>query len=160
MGFTRAEAKRLGLGHLLTPVRRMPAVKVPPRPYAGWPGTWTIEIPGWRPAFASELKCHPMRAAGKKKRDVRAVRAASVICGVPPAFTRRRVAVSITNLFGSFPDDDAPWKSLLDALVQSGMLIDDNREWCEVAFPPMYMRGEKRTLIILVDVDAYNPEVG
>jgi Holliday junction resolvase RusA-like endonuclease len=157
MGFTRAEAKKLGLGHLLAPVKRKKdrPLPEPPRPYAGWPGSWTLEIPGWRPVLASELKCHPLRAARLKKRDVRAVMDASVILGIPPAFTRRRVTLAITNHFTTYPDDDAPWKSTLDALKVAGMLVDDSREWCEVVYPPVYMRGEKGTVITLEDVEAY-----
>lgn len=45
------------------------------------------------------------------------------------------------------------WKSLLDALVACGQLVDDSGRWCE-AMPPRIERGErKRTEIILEDME-------
>lgn len=156
MGISYKQARELGLGDLVDRLageaKAKKPVRPPPRPYEPWPRRWTMEIPGWRPAFASELKCHPFKAARLKKRDAHMLQQACLAFGVLPAFTRRRVTLTIANAYSSFPDDDAPWKSFLDALKQAEALVDDSRQWCEVVHPPTYERGPKRTTITLEDI--------
>ena len=52
--------------------------------------------------------------------------------GVPKASGKRRVSVTIlqpASTPGRMPDPDNLLKSLLDALVQAGMLVDDSSKW-------------------------------
>ena len=48
---------------------------------------------------------------------------------------------------GSFPDDDNLRKSLLDALVASGVLQDDSPSWVEMP-PVCYQKGDQPMTII------------
>ena len=114
---------------------------------------WAIDIPGWTPCLDNRLVgAHPMTVHKLKRRDVEAIGIAALCCGVPRATTRRRVAVTLRDRYGSFPDDTAPWKSLLDALVRNRLLVDDSRRWCELAFPPTFERGPKGCVIELEDI--------
>jgi hypothetical protein len=117
----------------------------------GAPGRWEVVVHDWRPAFASELKCHPMKAARLKKRDAGQVLAACVLGGVTRARRPRRVAFLIANRYGNFPDPDAPLKSGLDALKTAGAIVDDSAEWCDWD-KPRFERGALRTTIIIEDL--------
>lgn len=113
--------------------------------------TYTLEVPGWRPTLDNELKGHPLQAHRRKRKDADMIAVAALAYGVPAARGKRRVGLSIRGRFGRFPDPLAPWKSLLDALVTAGLLVDDAAAWCEVT-PVVYSRGERRTIITLEDV--------
>lgn len=58
----------------------------------------------------------------------------SVCCrSVPKAVTKRRISLYIElDKHQKRCDADAPWKSLLDALVACKMLVDDSIEWVEL----------------------------
>lgn len=120
-------------------------------------GVWTIEIPGWRPTLASEMKCHPMKAARLKKRDAEQMLNARLAFGVPPATGPRRVRFVITGRYSTFPDPDAPLKSGLDALKRAMLIVDDSAEWCDWE-KPEYRRGPKGTVIVIEDV--LRPDAG
>lgn len=117
-----------------------------------------IEIAGWRPATANELmNCHWRTKHKLKKRDVEFVGVYAHMKGFATMYTplRRRVSLEIT-LTGhqKQADPDAYWKSLLDALVQSELLKDDSREWCELG-TVTYRCGSKEeagTVIVLEDL--------
>lgn len=115
-------------------------------------GAWAVEIPGWRPAFASELKCHPMIAARLKKRDARVVAKACRVYGVTRPVGRRKVAFLIVNRYGGFPDPDAPLKSGLDALKTAGAIVDDSDRWCSWD-KPTFGRGDLRTVLTIEDIN-------
>ena len=113
---------------------------------------WRLEIPGWRPALLNELLGrHPMSVARRKAHDRRILGRALVAYGVPRATGPRGVHLEITGRFGVFPDPDSPWKSLLDALVRCGALVDDSAEFCHWT-PATFRRGAPGTVIELRDL--------
>ena len=57
--------------------------------------TYTLEIPGWRPALSNELRCHWRKAARLKAADTRMVWQAMVAHGVPRATGKRRVSITM-----------------------------------------------------------------
>lgn len=78
--------------------------------------------------------------------------------GIPPARTRRRVTVTIHKTTRSRVTDDpsnrdSRAKSVLDAMVRTGILIDDSDKWLEWGG---VIEGEKRpqvcTVVTLQDV--------
>jgi hypothetical protein len=117
---------------------------------------WRLEIPGWRPALANELRGHPMKAARLKRRDADQVIRARVAYGVPKARGLRRVLFIISGRYSRFPDPDGPLKSGLDALKRAELIVDDSAEWCEWQVPK-FERGPKGTLILLQDIVGVEP---
>lgn len=115
-----------------------------------------IEIPGWHPVTNNKLLGTHPKARGKlKAADSWTVAACLMAARVPKAEAKRRVELTIILRPGQRGADvDAYWKSLLDALVNAGALVDDNRHWCEYR-TPAYERGTARewgTRIVLEDV--------
>lgn len=116
----------------------------------------TFEIPGWHPARVNELyDRHFWNKAKLKKRDRETVALAKHACRIPEAVGKRRVHVTIVlgpRMRGG--DVDAYWKSLLDALVHCGLLIDDRAAYVELT-PVKFDRGqEKSTVVGLEDIPA------
>ena len=75
----------------------------------------------------------------------------------PKAKTKREVHLTVILGKGKRGCDvDAYDKSLLDALVKAGMLVDDNRRWC-TKLPTEYTRATGTdkwgSVIRLVDID-------
>lgn len=156
INLTRAKAKELGIPWPETPKGRDTVSWLPrpaPKPYAGWPGRWELEIPGWTPTLDNALKRMPIQAHRLKKNDARTLAKAAIVFGVPAAFTRRRVTLELRNRYSTFPDDPAPLKSCLDACKTAGLIVNDSRKWCELVYPPTFLRGEKRTRIVLEDIE-------
>ncbi|MBY0527335.1 MAG: hypothetical protein K2R98_28320 [Gemmataceae bacterium] len=96
---------------------------------------------------------HRIAASRRKRQDKEMVGTYSRIAGVPKAVGRRRVSLVVTlSRRQKRGDDDNWWKSLLDALVAAGQLVDDSPDWLErgsVAF----QRGDPpATRIILEDL--------
>ncbi len=114
--------------------------------------TYRLMVPGWRPTLANELRCHHMVAARKKARDREQIARAMLVYGVPRATGPRHVRVTITGRYARFPDPDAPWKALMDALTTAGAIVDDSAEWCRWEWP-VYRRGPKGTAIELEDIE-------
>lgn len=114
--------------------------------------TYRVEIPGWRPASLNRLlKGHWGKAARRKARDRKVVAMALLAHGVRPATTPRRVGLVLRETHGAWPDPDNVWKSLLDALVRNGALVDDSAKWCELT-QPVFERGARSTVIVLEDL--------
>jgi len=106
----------------------------------------TIRIPRWKPVLTNTLMGnHWAKAAKLKKADMQMVSAYCLQAGIPRAKGKRRVelVVEIAGR-GRTPDPDSMWKSLLDALKQAGMLVDDSGKWCEIV-PPQIIRKAKET---------------
>lgn len=111
-----------------------------------------VEIPGWHPARLNQWDGrHWAVRARLKKADRKTVGVYARMAGVPVAASKRRVTV----LIGLKPqqrgaDPDAYWKSLLDALVSAGLLVDDSPGWCELAALE-YRRGEGYGTTVILD---------
>jgi hypothetical protein len=146
MGLSYNDAKRLGIGHL------HPVEAGSPRS-PRLPGVYRITIPGWHPARLNELLEGKWVAARLKKRDRKIVRDYAGWTIIPIALRPRRVHLAITLGKGQRAGDpDCYWKSLLDALVHCGLLIDDNRQHV-VLDPVEFVRGvEPETTIELYDL--------
>jgi Holliday junction resolvase RusA-like endonuclease len=120
---------------------------------SGEPGAYRITIPGWHPATVNELMKSVKARIRLKKRDRGMVAIAALAQQIPAAHGRRRVHLAITMGPGQRgADPDAYWKSLLDAMVMCGLLIDDRKEYV-VLDPVEFVRGkEPETTIELYDL--------
>lgn len=112
-----------------------------------------VEIPKWHPARLNAIVGHWGKRSRLKKADRELVWAYTR--NIAPAAGKRRVSLIIV-LAGrqKVCDPDAYWKSLLDALVQARMLVDDSPEWVELG-PVEFMWARDTTYsqgtIILLD---------
>jgi hypothetical protein len=113
---------------------------------------YRLEICGWTPTLVNELlHAHPMRAATLKRSDRDLVRGYAFVAGIPAALGKRRVSVELHGWpRGRLPDPDAVWKSLLDALVAAGLLVDDSARWCEPV-PPTFVRSPRRRTVVTLE---------
>ncbi len=114
-----------------------------------------IIIPRWRPWPDNKLAGGIHWAVRKKRKDMdkSMVAVYADMSGTPKATGKRRVQLEII-LTGrqKMTDPMAYAKSLLDALVHCGLLIDDTGEWVEW-IPPVYTRGDVGvTTIVLEDL--------
>jgi hypothetical protein len=116
---------------------------------------YTVTIPRFHPARLNQLLGN-YHAAGRRKAADRAM--IGYYCDhyqVPEAKVRRRVSLTLQlgyRMRGG--DPDAYWKSVLDALVNCGRLVDDRKEWVELA-PVRYERADEfGTILSLEDVSA------
>jgi hypothetical protein len=120
--------------------------------------THRLFIPRWRPATINQLLNLTHWARYRLKgSDQRIVAGYAVKAKTPMADGKRRV--SLTVVMGPRRracDPDSLWKSLLDACVACGLLVDDSREWVELG--PIEQRraakGEQwGTWLELTDLD-------
>ena len=93
---------------------------------------FTIEIPRWHPVPLNKLmNCHWGKRDRLKKDDQQMI--FGYTRNIPKAEGKRRVSLHITLDKGQRAfDPDAYTKSLNDALVAVGMLVDDNRQHVEL----------------------------
>jgi hypothetical protein len=113
---------------------------------------FTIEIPRWHPARLNQMKGHWAKGHHLKKVD--RVMVAAYASGVPKAQGKRRVSLHIIlNKGQRAADPDGQFKSLCDALVHAKMLVNDNRQYVELA-PVTFSRRPKGwgTVISLEDL--------
>jgi hypothetical protein len=113
-------------------------------------GRWYVRITGWHPTRLNVLLAsHWAKAARLKAADALVVRAACLGADVSRADARRRISLEIGLAKGQRGGDpDCYWKSLLDALVNCGALVDDSREWCDPA-GVTYTRGTLCSIITI-----------
>jgi hypothetical protein len=114
-----------------------------------------IVIPNWHPCRLNDLYAgHWARRARLKRADRELIGAYARLQAIPRATGKRRVALTITlGPRQRAADCDAYHKSLLDALVHTGILLDDSPAWCELS-PVQFRRGERGTEITLTDLEA------
>lgn len=113
---------------------------------------YRIVIPRWTPARLNQMMGRHWSVIQKLKRtDLNLL--AFYGRDIPLAGGPRSVKLIITlgpRQRGA--DPDAFWKSILDALVTRGLLVDDSRKWCRIE-PVEFVRGtEKSTTIELRDL--------
>jgi hypothetical protein len=68
---------------------------------------------------------------------------------LPRATGRRRVTITVT---GTRADPDNVLKSLLDGLVQAGLLVDDSSRWLELGGLEVSVSGPRQTTVVLEDL--------
>src|SRR5690349_16588440 len=101
----------------------------------GWTiTTHRIAVEGWRPALVNELVgVHWAKAAKFKRLDRQMIAVYAHKAGIPRATGRRRVSLEIAGPWrGRTPDPDNCWKSVLDACVAAGLLLDDTASKVEM----------------------------
>ena len=112
-----------------------------------------LYIPHWHPApLNALLGGHWSKGHRLKKADRAMIWAYAQ--GHPKAESKRRVELTIILKKGQrAADPDSQFKSLNDALKQAGLLVDDNRQYVELA-PVRYERGSETdwgTRVVLRD---------
>lgn len=114
--------------------------------------TYVVTIPGWRPTPDNKIAGGTHWATRKRLKDADAemVAAYCTLADVPRATGKRRVQLQVV-LVGRQKETDplAYAKSLLDALVKCGRLVDDTSEYVEWV-PPAYKRGAEASCTILL----------
>jgi hypothetical protein len=120
-----------------------------------WPPVVRLLIPHWHPIRLNQIVGGHWARGHRLKRVDRELVAAYAAGGASPAIGPRRVRLTIVlGPRQRAADPDAYWKSLLDALVHAGLLLDDNRQNCELE-PVRFERGERMgTVIELFDLEA------
>lgn len=114
----------------------------------------TITIPNWTPTPLNKLLgSHWRKASRMKQADAQMIGVYGHKAKVPKASVRRCVGLIITLPKGKRAcDPDAYWKSLNDALVKLGYLVNDSHKWVEIE-PVKFERGMVlSTTITLTDI--------
>ena len=111
-----------------------------------------ITIPRWHPATVNQLLRSVKGRIRLKKTDRELIGWYARCARITRATGRRRVSLEITlGPRQRASDPDAYWKSLLDALVQAGLLIDDTRQHVELGSVEFNRGPEHQTVILLED---------
>lgn len=115
--------------------------------------SYIFHIPGWHAATVNQLLAKGKWAWTLKKKDREMVAWYVKMARIPPATGKRRL--SLTLIMGHrmrTPDPDGVFKSLLDALVKCGALLDDRKECLEL-MPVAFERAKvKATRVELEDL--------
>ncbi len=115
--------------------------------------SFDLVIPGWHPARLNELISNRHKAGRLKKWDRLHVGYYSRIQAIPKAKVKRRVSLAITLGKGQRGgDQDAYWKSVNDALVKAGLLVDDTVKWVELGLVTFDRGPRSQTTIMLEDL--------
>ena len=116
--------------------------------------THTLTIPGWLPARLNELLGgHWGKSHRLKKADAEIVYVYAYNSRIPHATGRRFVRLHfVLGKYTKQGDADGWQKSILDALVRCGLLLDDSPRWCEWSTPTFERGDESATVITLEDV--------
>lgn len=165
MGLTKAEAERLGIGHLHPGKApkgdashpkarggRSLGIRLAPKEDGAM--SWVIWMPGWIPVSLNRLLYRHWASASRAKRAaMAAVVAACVDCRVPAATGRRRVSIVVGLPDRRHrPDVDNLPKAVLDGLTACGALVDDSDDWCEQTAVRIAYGVDKGTTITLEEI--------
>jgi hypothetical protein len=133
-----AEWKAKGLeieerGLALAKEPEKPRAQPKPAKIEGPEPAYCLWIPWWFPTTSNKLlTCHWAKAGRMKQADKDMIAAYFSRSGIPTALMKRRVDLHCIVPAGKRrEDEDAFWKSGLDALVACGALKDDSPRWCE-----------------------------
>jgi len=112
--------------------------------------TWTFTIEDFLPCTANQLLARTQYTRTRLKGgDQELVWYASR--AVPEASKPRRVSVTFVYPPGKrMRDVDSMQKSLLDALVATGCLVDDHPKWCQLG-PWESVRGVTRATVVTLE---------
>lgn len=116
---------------------------------------WTITIPGWHPPAANDWVGHHWSRKHKLRKEATDFLSTYArLAEAPKAAGARRVRLELAGWEhgGPFPDEDAYDKLLLDALVNAGLLVDDDAKGLVGRVEVRFERGPKTTTLILEDV--------
>lgn len=110
-----------------------------------------ITIPNYKPHSLNEFVGKHWRVGYDLKNECKQL--VKTYCkNLPKATGKRQVSMHIVlGPRARKLDADNAWKLILDALKFAGMLVDDSPDYC-VTTEPTYSRGEKATIIKLVDL--------
>lgn len=116
-----------------------------------------LMISHWTPTPLNKLMRNRWVCYRHKKRDLEMVWGCALQERIPVAKGKRRVEmlVMLKPSTRRKPDPDSLFKSTLDALVGSRMLIDDSDKWCEWTMPKLE-KGTKEvwgTRLVLTDIE-------
>lgn len=117
--------------------------------------TFRIVIPQWQPSRLNDLmKCHWGRKTRLRKADDDMVAYYARMESVPPATGPRRVSLEVTLTPRQRADRDCWWKSVLDALVNCRLLVNDEATWCDLGAVTVTKGDVRQTVIVLEDIQA------
>lgn len=110
-----------------------------------------LVIKDWRPVSVNKmLASHWTKRRKVKRFDADLVKLHALTQCVPIATNKRRVSVIVRGPWAM--DFDNVSKSLMDALVTAGLLVDDGPDWLEVgSFESRKTRGEGWTTEITLE---------
>lgn len=113
-------------------------------------------IPDWHPARLNQWDGqHWAKRAKLKKADREFIAVYAHQQEIPKAASKRRVSLVLTlGKRQRGGDPDSYWKSVLDGLVHSGLLVDDSKEWVELGTVDYArgLHGVRQTEIVLEDL--------
>jgi len=114
---------------------------------------YTFIIEGWHPATLNKIMKHWRIGVRRKREAIKLFTWSAMDLGIPKATRKRRVTLTVYGWrCGNLPDKDAFDKVVLDSLVRSGLLMDDNEKGLEGRMQVELVRSkEKRTVIELED---------
>jgi hypothetical protein len=113
-----------------------------------------LVIEGWHPCRLNQLVgCHWGTRSKRKRLDREVIALEALVQKIPKALGKRRISLVLTLAPRQRAGDpDSAWKSLLDALVAAGLLVNDSHLWCELG-EVRFERGKaQRTVIVLTDL--------
>lgn len=113
-----------------------------------------LTIHDWHPARLNELLSgHWAVRAKRKRQDREIIFAYARQQDIEQATSKRRVDLEITiKPRQRAGDPDAYWKSLLDALVHTRLLVNDSYLWVEMGSVTFLRAACKSTTIVLTDL--------
>ncbi len=113
---------------------------------------YRLVIPNWHPVRKNQLLSrHPMTRSKLKQIDYNMIAGYCVLNRIPVATGPREVSLLIVLGPGQRGGDvDAYSSSVLDALVNAKMLIDDSRRWARL-LPVDFERGVGRATVITLE---------
>ena len=114
--------------------------------------TQRIVFDGWQPCLLNVLlRLHPHARNRRLKTDAQVIGLAVRLQGIRGACGPRKVSLVVRSAKGRTPPDpDALWKGLLDGLVHSGALMDD--DWKHLVLGSVtYERAPRKGLVVVLE---------
>ncbi len=115
--------------------------------------THRLFVPGFRfTSLNAMMGQHWAKVAKMKKADRQWVGTYAMLRDIPKALGKRRVSLEVV-ITGrqQETDPDSLWKSALDSLVHTRLLVDDSPRYCELGTVTYRRNGELGTTIVLAD---------
>lgn len=119
---------------------------------------YVIEIDNWHPTSVNKLIGRNRFTASRlKQADTQMIGVYAYRAKIPKAKMQRHVSMEIHVAGGGrSPDPDNMYKSVLDALVKTGYLVDDGPLWVALSMPDIIRSKVKKTIITLTDMKKKN----